>query len=165
MNVQGQPAALARQRVPPPRPAGRAATPGADPSRNRAPLAPAPSTRSPAAPHRLAHLRDRRRAALLVASRLDDHQLAALRGAEGRATARAERQVARSLLGLIERDAVANVDFLISVRDDEAQPMHERMRAAVSIARLADLVLPRGGRGWRDAGDARASPCWSREYK
>jgi hypothetical protein len=49
-------------------------------------------------------------------------------------------------LDAVERDAVANFDFLCSLRDDETKPMHERMRAAQSIARLADLVLPRGRR-------------------
>ena len=50
-------------------------------------------------------------------------------------------------LDAVERDAAANFEFLRDLRDDETQPVHERLRAAQSIARLADLVLPRGGRG------------------
>jgi hypothetical protein len=134
--------------VPPPRPAYRAATPHTDPSRNR----PFRWSQRYELVLRL-YLAGRRTSEIAAEVRYSPHRVSMIVNSllfEERKDALLRELSGKSrgpYLDAIERDAAANFDFLCSLRDDETQPLHSRLRAAQSIARLADLVLPRGGRG------------------
>ncbi len=56
------------------------------------------------------------------------------------------------LLKQIQSEAIPNLKFLISIRDDPTRHVRERLRAARVISAEVDRVYPRTGRG-RDAGD------------
>ena len=64
-------------------------------------------------------------------------------------------------LDAIESDAAANVDFLISVRDDETQPLRSRLRAAGALLDLFARFVPRDARDSRPSDTRAKTVIWT----